>query len=96
MHYYDKLKAYKNNIIIIIICLTSMRASLDAKDESCDREEEELEPGYMLFRLPTEEAELARVWPIGRRFGLAPPDDVIWGLADTIFGEKRVCFKYIL
>lgn len=38
-----------------------MRASLDAKDESCDREEEELEPGYMLFLLPTEEAELARV-----------------------------------
>ena len=24
---------------------------------------------------------------MGRRFGLAPPNDVIWGLADTIFSE---------
>ncbi len=48
-------------LIIIATFLTSMSASLDANDESCDREEEELEPGYMLFRLPTEEAELSRV-----------------------------------
>ena len=66
-----------------------MSASLEANEESCDKDDDELEPGYMLFRLPTEEAELARVWPMGRRFGLAPPDDVIWGLADTVFGDKK-------
>ena len=33
---------------------------------------------------------------MGRRLGLAPPDDVIWGLADTIFGEqKSACFLHV-
>ena len=78
----------------LAIVLTSMSASLDAKEESCDKEEDELEPGCMLFWLPTEEAELARVWPMGRRFGLVPPDNIIWGLADTMFGENKSVFFF--
>ena len=68
-----------------------MSASLEANEESCDiKEDDELDPRYMLLRLPTEEAELARVWPMGRRVELAL-DDIILGLADTVFGRMRVC-----